>query len=171
MKNPRINHYEKAFGNWLIDNRVQYIAVDEKKRSAFGRSNLKSFDYILYPPNQPIIMAEVKGRKFKGTSFAKLTGFDCWVTIDDVAGLVKWERVFGSGHSAAFVFAFKIENIDVDFDGRAVYCLGSDRYIFICVKLADYKKHMRIRSPKWQTVTLPAEDFRRCAMQMQEIVR
>ena len=102
MKNFRLNHYERAFGNWLIDNHVQYIAVDEKKRAALGRSNIKSFDYLLYPPGSQIIVTEVKGRKFKGTSFAKLAGFECWVTADDVAGLTRWEEIFGPGHSAVF---------------------------------------------------------------------
>ncbi len=29
MKDFSPNHYERAFENWLIDNRIQYIAVDE----------------------------------------------------------------------------------------------------------------------------------------------
>ena len=105
MKNFSLNHYERAFGNWLIDNRVQYIVVDEQKRAALGRSKIKSFDYLLYPANQQIIVAEVKGRKFKGTSFAKLAGFECWVTTDDVVSLTKWQEVFGPSHTTAFIFA------------------------------------------------------------------
>ena len=74
MRNKGINHYEKAFGNWLIDNRVHCIAVDEAKRLAMGAGSIKSFDFLLYPPGQNIIVAEVKGRKFKGTSLAGLSG-------------------------------------------------------------------------------------------------
>ena len=170
MKNFRLNHYERAFGNWLIDNHVQYIAVDEKKRAALGRSNIKSFDYLLYPPGSQIIVTEVKGRKFKGTSFAKLAGFECWVTADDVAGLTRWEEIFGPGHSAVFVFAYRIENIDVDFDGRAVYEFNDSRYIFFGVRLDDYCTFMKRRSPKWRTVTLSADKFRRCAVQMQNLL-
>lgn len=170
MKNFHLNHYERAFGNWLIDNHVQYIAVDEKKRAALGRSNIKSFDYLLYPRNQQIIVAEVKGRKFKGTSFAGLTGFECWVTADDVAGLTGWQQIFGLGHTAAFIFAYRIENIDVDFDGRDVFHFNGSRYIFFCVKLDDYCLFMKVRSPKWQTVTLPADKFRKCAVQMQNLL-
>ena len=170
MKNFSLNHYERAFGNWLIDNHVQYIAVDEQKRAAFGRSKIKSFDYLLYPHNQQIIVAEVKGRKFKGTSFAKLAGFECWVTADDIAGLSRWQEVFGPTHTAVFVFAYKIENIDVDFDGRAVYDFDGNRYIFFAVKLEDYRKFMKRRSPKWQTVTLPADKFRQCTVQVQKLL-
>lgn len=170
MKNFHLNHYERAFGNWLIDNHIQYIAVDEKKRAALGRSKFKSFDYLLYPPSSQIIVAEVKGRKFKGTSFAKLTGFECWVTADDIEGLARWQEVFGTGHTTYFVFAYRIENIDVDFDGREIYDFDSGRYIFFAVKLDDYRKFMKLRSPKWRTVTLPADKFRQCAVQMQNLL-
>ena len=144
--------------------------MDENKRAGFGRSNIKSFDFLLYPRNQQIIIAELKGRSFKGTSFAKLAGFECWVTADDVDGLARWQEVFGPDHTAVFVFAYKIENIDVDFDGRDVYEFRGDRYVFFAVKLDDYRKFMKRRSPKWQTVTLPAEKFRQCAVQMQNLL-
>jgi hypothetical protein len=171
MKNFPPNHYERAFENWLIDNRIQYIAVDDQKRAAFGRSKIKSFDFLLYPRNQQIIIAEVKGRKFKGTSFAKLTGFECWVTTEDIAGLAKWQEVFGTAHLAVFVFTYRIENIDVDFDGRDTYEFDANRYVFFAVKLNDYRRFMKRRSPKWQTVTLPADKFRKCAVQMQSLLR
>ena len=170
MRNFSPNQYERAFENWLVDNRIQYVAVDESKRAAFGRSNIKSFDYLLYPRNQQIIIAELKGRSFKGTGFAKLTGFECWVTTDDVDGLARWQQVFGPDHIAVFAFAYKIQNIDVDFDGREVYDFAQDKYVFFAVKLDDYRRFMKRRSPKWQTVTLPADKFRQCAVQMQNLL-
>ncbi len=169
MKNFHLNHYEKAFGNWLIDNHVQYIAVDEQKRAALGSSNVKSFDYLLYPPSENIIVAEVKGRKFKGSSLVKLTGLECWVSTDDIDSLSKWQEIFGPTHRAAFVFAYNIANPDIDDDGRRIYEYNNRKYIFFCIKLDDYIKHMKQRSPKWKTVTLPAENFRTCAVQMQNL--
>lgn len=170
MKNYHLNHYERAFGNWLIDNRIQYIAVDEQKRAAFDRSKIKSFDYLLYPRSGWIIVAEIKGRKFSGTSLEKLAGFECWVTADDVDGLARWQQVFGPAHTVVFVFAYRIENVDVDFDGRAVYDFNSDRYVFFTVKLDDYRRFMKLRSPKWRTVTLSAKNFRRCAVQIEQLL-
>jgi len=58
----------------------------------------------------------------------------------------------------------------VDLDGREVYDFDSGRYIFFCVKLDDYRRYMKLRSPKWRTVTLPADKFRGCAVQMQSIL-
>ncbi|GAI76256.1 unnamed protein product, partial [marine sediment metagenome] len=140
MKDFSPNHYERAFESWLIDNRIQYIAIDEHKRAAFGCLKVKSFDFLLYPGNQQIIIAEVKGRLFRGTSFAKLAGFECWVTTEDVDGLTKWQEVFGLGHAAVFVFVYRIENIDVDFDGRDVFHFDANRYVFFYVKLGEYSR-------------------------------
>ena len=128
------------------------------------------FDFFLYPPNQPTIIAEVKGRKFKGTTFEKLTGFECWVSAEDVEGLANWQRVFGPSHLAVFVFAYKIENVDVDFDGREVYESSAGRYVFFAVRLDEYRQYMKLRSPKWGTLTLPAEKFRQSAVQMQQLL-
>jgi hypothetical protein len=190
MKDFSPNHYEQAFESWLTDNHIQYIKVDEHKKAAFGQSKVKSFDFLLYPPNaqghpapirrepklnwfggtQQIIIAEVKGRLFKGTSFAKLTGFECWVTTEDIDGLTKWQKIFGRGYLAVFIFAYKIENVDVDFDGREVFDYNADRYVFFAVKLDDYREFMKRRSPKWKTVTLPANKFRQCTVQVQDLL-
>ena len=163
------NEYERVFKNWLIDNHVEYVSGREHKRKAFGKLRVKSFDFLLYPPNQQKIIAEVKGRSFKGTTLAKLAGMECWVTAGDVEGLARWQDVLGAGHAAVFVFAYKIKNVDVDFDGRDVYEYTGRRYLFFAVRLDDYRRLMVRRSPKWRTVTLPAQDFRRCAVQVQQL--
>jgi len=170
MKDRTFNQYERAFESWLIDNHIQYIAVDEHKRAVFTRCKIKTFDFLLYPRNGQVIIAEVKGRKFKGTSFAKLVGLECWVTTDDVDGLTWWQEVFGPDHQAIFIFAYEVENIDVDLDGRDVYDFSQNRYIFFCITLDDYRKFMKRRSPKWRTVTLPADEFRQCAVQISELL-
>ncbi len=170
MDNHQVNHYEKAFENWLIDNRIKFTAIDQSKRAAFGKVKLKSFDFLLYRKDKPVIIAEVKGRIFKGTSFEKLRRFECWVLADDVEGLLQWQNVFGKGHEAYFIFAYNIENIDVDFDGRAVYESAGQRYSFAAIKLDDYRRFMKLRSPKWRTVTLGADDFRRCAMELEQLL-
>jgi hypothetical protein len=170
MRDLSSNHYERAFENWLRDNRIEYLRADEHKKSEQVGGPVKSFDFLLSPPNQLKIIAEVKGRKFKGTSFEKLTGFECWVTREDIDGLTSWQKNFGPDYVPVFVFAYRIENVDVDFDGRAVYDFDRGKYVFFAVKLSDYRKHMKRRSPKWQTVTLPAEKFRKCARQLQELL-
>jgi len=164
------NKYERAFENWLIDNRVQYMAIDEHKRAAFARNRIKTFDFLLYPRSEQIIIAEVKGRRFKGTSFARLTALECWVTAEDVDSLARWQEVLGPGHDAIFVFAYDVEKIDVDFDGREVFDFNAGRYLFFAVRREDYRRFMKLRSPKWQTVALPADKFRQCAIQVSKLL-
>jgi len=170
MKETFPNHYERAFENWLTDNCIEYVAVDEHKRATFGHTDIKSFDFLLYPPGGQIVIAEVKGRTFRGTSLANLAGLECWVTAEDVDGLTKWQQIFGEDYRAVFVFAYRRENIDVDFNGRDVFEFDSNRYLFFCIKLDDYRRFMKRRSPKWQTVTLPADKFRQCAVQLSEFL-
>ena len=170
MKEFSPNHYERAFENWLIDNRIQYAFIDEHEQAAFVDCKVKNFDFLVYPSEGRKIIAEVKGRKFKGTSLEKLTGFECWVTAEDVDGLMKWRQILGSDYQAVFVFVYKVENIDVDFDGVEVFEFNSDRYMFFTVELDDYRSFMKRRSPKWQTVTLPADKFRQCAIQINKLL-
>jgi len=170
MKKTAPNHYEKAFENWLIDNGIRYVAVDEHKKKAFAKSKIKSFDFLLYPPNQPTIITELKGRIFKGSTLAKLSGLECWVTAEDIEGLAAWHNVFGNKYQAVIVFAYRMLNLDVDFDGRDFYDFANNRYIFFAVKLDDYRKYMKLRSPKWKTVTLPADKFRKFSVQIQNLL-
>jgi hypothetical protein len=164
------NHYERAFENWLIDHQIKYTSIIEHKQVAFTEGKVKSFDFLVYPLDSKIIIAEIKGRKFTGTTLEKMTGFECWVTAEDVDGLVKWQQVLGPAYQAVFIFVYLIENIDVDFNGVDVFDFNSDRYVFFTVKLDDYRSFMKLRSPKWQTVTLPAGKFRQCAAQISKFL-
>ena len=168
MKEFSPNHYERAFQNWLIDNRIEYAALNGHEAVWLKHSGIKSFDFLLQLPGGEKIIAEVKGRKFKGTSLAKLASLECWVTADDIEGMTKWQKIFGSDCKSVFVFVYKIENIDVDFDGRDFFDFDDNRYVFLCVGLDDYRAFRKQRSPKWQTVTMPAEKFRQCAVQLAE---
>ena len=174
------NQYEQAFECWLIDNRLQYVTVDQHKRKIFARDKIKSFDFLLYPSGSEPIIAEVKGRKFRGTNLARLKGLDCWVTMDDIRGLIRWEQIFSRSSTkrtrnhrpteAVFIFVYKFENIDVETDGREVYDFAENQYMFYAVRLDDYRTFMTVRSPKWQTVTLPAAKFAEFAVPVRQLL-
>jgi hypothetical protein len=164
MRDSTGNHYERAFESWLLDHRVEYTHADEHERIGPPRHSVKNFDFLLRPCDGRRVIAEVKGRSFKGTRLTEMTGFECWVTRDDVESLELWRRILGSDHEAVFVFVYRVLQVDVDFDGRDVFHVGGDRYLFYCVRLDDYRRHMKRRSPKWKTVTLPADKFREVAI-------
>ncbi|HPS55110.1 MAG TPA: HYExAFE family protein [Sedimentisphaerales bacterium] len=171
MRTTGSNHYELVFENWLIDNHVKYTRIDETKRARLGKASIKSFDYLVDAGNGNTIIADVKGRKFKGTSFEKLTSLQCWVTETDITDIEFWQKIFGEGHCSVFIFAYEVENVDVDFDGREVYEYKGKRYLFFCIELDKYKKNMKVRSPKWKTVTLSAADFRNYAVEMKDFFK
>ncbi len=171
MKDLAANHYERAFESWLADHRVEYIRADEHKRIGTARQSVKNFDFLLYAPSGRRIVVEVKGRTFTGASLAGLKGLECWVTRDDVRGLGMWQRALGAGHEAAFAFAYRVTKPDVDFDGHEAFCLDEARYVFFCIRLDQYRRYMRLRSPRWQTVTLSARHFRRCAIDLSALLQ
>jgi hypothetical protein len=164
------NHYEKAFAGWLEDNRIKYLPVDQHKRQAFAKSKIKSFDYIFYAPDSNAYIAEIKGRKFSGKTFAAFGSLQNWVTLDDTNGLESWVKIFNNKYKGLFVFAYDLENIDVDTDGREIFEFDNRRYVFIAVAIDDYKKGATARSRKWKTVHLSAELYKNCAINPNELI-
>ncbi len=171
MEKFHFNHYERAFENWLIENHIPYILVDEHKRAVFSACKIKSFDFLLYSTGGQAVIAEIKGRIFKGNTLANLTSLECWVTADDIDGLMNWQKIFGKEARVVFIFAYKIEAVDVDLDGREVFDFNENRYLFLCVNLDDYRRFMKLRSPKWRTVTLPANRFRQNIIELNDFLR
>jgi hypothetical protein len=169
MKDATPNHYEKAFAGWLVENQVEFVSTAEQHKPVFEKSELKSFDFLLCPPSGKKIIAEVKGRHFKGTTLTNLSRLECWVTTDDVDGLAAWQRTLGPDYEANFIFTYRVQNVDVDFDGREIFDYNGDQYLFLAVRLADYIKYMKQRSPKWRTVTLSADKFRLCARPVKQL--
>ena len=168
--NTSSNHYARAFESWLAERHIQYVAIDQRRKAVFSKSKIKSFDFLLYPEGKEIFVADVKGRKFKGDSFTKLTNLANWVTMNDVTGLRQWRKVFGNKYIPIFVFVYALDMIDVEPDGREIYDFRDKRYVFFAVRLDDYCSNMTLRSPKWRTVNLPAKDFRSCAVSLEELL-
>ncbi len=171
MREASVNHYERAFEHWLIDGQMEYVRADEHKRIGAAGQSVKNFDFLLYARSGKRIITEVKGRTFRGTSLVGMTGLECWVTRDDVEGLLRWQEVLGDNQEAVFVFAYRLAQVDVDLDGREAFSFGPDRYVFFCVRADDYARAMKRRSPKWRTVTLPAEAFRQYARELASLLQ
>ena len=170
MRETSANQYEGAFESWLLDRRADYVRADEHERIGPGPQSVKNFDFLLYAASGRRIIVEVKGRTFRGLSLAGLTGMECWVTLDDVESLRTWQQVLGPDHETVFVFAYRIANPDVDLDGREAFAFAGDRYVFFYIRLDDYCRAMKRRSPKWRTVTLSADAFRRCVRELAHLL-
>ncbi len=156
-------HYEAAFEAFLRHKGVPYVAVDEAKKALFATAKLKSFDFVVYSKNGPNLLIDVKGRQLRDRTMrnGRRGGFETWATERDINDLMQWEQVFGEGFKAVLTFIYWI---DPPLMPEAGMFEHRDRwYVLYGVDLAEYRNAMRQRSPKWETVCLPAQEFRNLA--------
>ena len=155
----RTIHYEAAFEAFLRDRGIPYVAVDEAKKALFANARLKSFDFVVYSKKGPNLLIDVKGRQLRNRTAR--SGFESWATERDVNDLLQWEQVFGEGFRAVLTFMYWIDPPLVPEPGMFNH---RDRwYLLMGIDLAEYRDHMKRRSIKWETVSLPVEDFRSLA--------
>lgn len=152
-------HYEAAFEAFLRDRRIPYVAVDEAKKALFANARLKSFDFVVYSKAGPNLLIDVKGRSLRNR--AGRSGFETWATEQDINDLMQWEEVFGEGFKAVLSFVYWIEPPLSPEPGMFEH--RDKWYLLMGVDLAEYRNHMRRRSAKWETVCLPAQEFRSLA--------
>jgi hypothetical protein len=175
----RRHHYEQAFEHYLRTRRIPYVAVDEAKKALLPEearfrpgalpapegeaASLKSFDFVLYGPERNLL-CEVKGRKLGGGRGARRgSRLECWVTQEDVQSLGRWERLFGEGFTAAFVFIYWCDQQPALPLFEEIFEFHQRWYAVRAVTLASYAAGMRPRSQRWQTVHMPAAEFDRAS--------
>ncbi|MEM1110040.1 MAG: HYExAFE family protein [Planctomycetota bacterium] len=166
-------HYEQAFEHYLRANGIAYVAVDEAKRALHGKTGvagakkLKNFDFVVYSESGSNLLIDVKGRKHSGKTGRSLQN---WVTRDDVACLETWSGIFGDGFDPAFAFLFWCDAQPPDALFLEVFEFNERWYAVLAVRLSDYVKHMRDRSAKWDTVSLPASAFDQVSVQLKSLL-
>jgi hypothetical protein len=158
----RSNHYEAAFEGYLQAQRHCYVAVDETRRSLAGAVRLKSLDFIVHGPGQQRLLVDVKGRRYPAGSETKPRRvWECWSTLEDIQGLALWERKFGPGSQGLLVFAYHIApSVCLPDDTDDLFAFRGRRYLMRAIAVLDYQMHMRTRSTRWGTVTLPRQAFK-----------
>lgn len=159
----RDNHYEAAFEAFLRDRGVGFVAVDEAKRSLLGDADVKSLDFIVVGPDNAKLVVDVKGRKFPGGPAGRPRKvWENWTTRGDVDGLVRWADRFGPGFSGVLAFVYHVLPAVALPPGTPDLFPFRDRvYLVRAVDVLDYRDLMQSRSPRWGTVHLPADAFRR----------
>src|SRR2546430_13200758 len=155
----RTVHYEAAFEAFLRQRGIPYVAVDEAKKALFANARLKSFDFVVYSKNGPNLLIDVKGRQAKAVKSAG--GYQTWTPEQDVNDLLQWEQVFGEGFKAVLAFAYWIDAPLTPEEGMFEH--QGRWYLLMGIDLGEYRAHMRRRSVKWETVALPASEFRSLA--------
>ena len=162
-------HYDQAFEQYLRVKKIPYVAVDEAKRALHKAhpTSLKSFDFVVYSESGPNMLIDVKGRKHTGRS---RKAFDNWVTEGDVECMEKWEKIFGDGFVGVFAFLYWCDAQPPDALFTEIFECNDRWYALLAVRLSDYKPHMKQRSPKWKTVNIPAETFKRVSIPLMDLL-
>jgi hypothetical protein len=169
----RHHHYEAAFEALLREERIPYVAVDEKRRalvaqslgssslgaSSTGKDSLKSVDFLVSPPGPESYLVDIKGRQFPSGRQHKQYWRN-WSTRDDLRSLAEWARYFGAGFTPLLVFGFELVADRSPVPVEDLWHYQNRTYGFVAVPLADYWRSARTLSARWDTVSMPAAQFR-----------
>lgn len=161
-------HYEAAFEDYLRSLGWPYLPVDEQKKVIFAGARVKSFDFLVYPPDRKAWLVDIKGRKFPYDGQHGRRYWENWVTRDDLDGLQQWQEVFGDGFEPILVFAYWLLGPPGREPSADVHLFRDEYYAFVPVPAIDYAVHARQRSPKWDTLTVPTRLFRGMTRAMRE---
>lgn len=169
----RRHHYEAAFEHYLRDRRVPYVAVNEARKALLPEGSrltaagpdsprgLKSFDFVLYGSGVNLLI-EIKGRRIARRRPRGGRGrLESWVTEDDAQSLGTWERLFGEGFWAAFVFLYWCDEMPPASLFEETFEFRGRWYAVRAIRLGDYTGAMKPRSSRWRTVHLSTGDFDR----------
>jgi hypothetical protein len=157
----RANHYEAAFEAYLREQGVCYVAVDETRRTLFGGGPVKSLDFIVLGDTR--LAVDVKGRRFPGGPPQRPRRvWECWSTRADLDGLRRWAECLGPDFRGLLAFVYQLApSVELPDDVPDLWLWRGRRYLLRAVDADDYRRHMRLRSARWDTVTLARADFRR----------
>jgi hypothetical protein len=161
----RSNPYEAAFEAYLQAQGLCYVAVDETRRACLGQTSVKNLDFIVLGASGTRLLVDVKGRQFPGGSAGKERYvWENWSTQEDIDGLDSWMRLFGAGSLGLFVFLYRIgPAVALPEETLDLWRWRDARFVLRAVPLAEYRRHMKVRSPRWGTVALPHRVFRELA--------
>jgi hypothetical protein len=165
----RANHYDQAFAAYLRHQRRPCVAVDESRRALAAAASLKSPDFIVSAGPRQQWLIDVKGRRFPtGGDGGHL--WESWVTRDDIESLLSWETAFGGQFRGLLLFAYDLATEAHHALHDDVWGFRERHYAFYAVSARDYSRVMRPRSASWETVSLPAAQFRRLRMPLARLL-
>lgn len=172
MKSRRRNHYDNAFRTQLELKGTGYAAIDESRRAKLHDARLKSMDYVVQSHGWTLLI-DVKGRR--GNDRQLDHSAENWTEREEIESMLRWQQVFGARTLSVLVFVYHRAGFECDLETTnrvmtdaplpsAETCrLESeleDHYRFFAITVGAYSRAMRLRSPRWDTVSIPRQRFR-----------
>lgn len=90
------------------------------------------------------------------------SGFETWSPQRDITDLMEWEQIFGKDFKAVLGFVYELNPAPL-YPEAGMFQFRDRWYWILGVELTEYRNHMRRRSPRWETVSLPAAEFQSLA--------
>jgi hypothetical protein len=168
----RSNRYEAAFEAYLQCHRCCYVAVDETRRAFLGDTRVKNLDFIVHSHAGFGFLIDVKGRRYPGGTAQKPRRvWECWSTTDDIDGLGRWAEVFGQGYCGLLVFIYRLgADVNPPDEWGELWTWRGHRYVLRGIPVDEYRREMRVRSPRWSTVDLSRAAYRQLARPIQDFI-
>ncbi len=162
----RSNPYETAFAGYLRQHQLDFLPIDESRRSELDATTVKSPDFMVMPGGKRRLLVDVKGRRFPGgTRQRPRRVWENWSTLDDVDGLIRWEANLHPHGIGLLVFVYQFQpGYTLPALTPDHFAWGDREYLVRAVPVEVYRTLMRQRSPRWRTVDLAGADY-------QEVVR
>ena len=162
------NHYEAAFDAYLRQRGCAVVPVVEARRSYLDAEEVKSPDFLVVGPRDAKLVVDVKGRKFGSVTKGKPRHvWHNWCEREDVVGLSRWAERLGDGFRGVLAFVYHLgAHVRLPASTPDLFAFRGDLYLVRGVCVGDYGRHMRTRSPRWGTVHLATDDFRKLVKPM-----
>ncbi len=156
----RTNISELVFEDYIRSRRLPYVAVREELRPLVGGRSVKNLDFIVTTPDREHALVDVKGKRHPASNGKHKRYWENWLLAEDVDALDFWESCFGRSFLGLIVFVYEITDpakrsdfVDVhEFDGRD--------FGLVAVPGRTFRKHMKVRSEKWKTRSVPIRRFK-----------
>jgi hypothetical protein len=158
------NRYEQAFLAWLRKRGLVYLSVDETQRHVMGAQTVKNPDVVVYGSEGRGFVVDVKGRRYPGGTRQKPRRvWEHWCTRQDCFGLIRWADALQAQALLVFVYQVRISQTEPWPSWLEKWRWRGTLFGLCGVSAQQYLEHMRLRSVKWDTVSVPMGIFRALA--------
>lgn len=138
------SHYELMFENFLREQQLLYIAINEAKRPIFKGERIKNFDFIVVSKHGKVILIDIKGKQFPYESKLGKNYWENWVGLDDVKFLKMWAEIFNTIGIIVFPYLIKYKEDEKYF--KNIFKFKGTSYGIVAIEVGEYHKNSKPRS-------------------------
>ena len=159
-RSGNFSHYECMAEEYIIKNKISYMAINEGKKAFANSRKVKNFDFLI-SGKRKITALDIKGRHF-GYAGAPSNLWENWILEDDITGMENWQKEFkksGVSIEPVFMYTYLLrDKKHYDFF-QNIFTFKGKTYGLVGITLKDYKKHLKVRSNSPRSVCVNRKTF------------